>query len=692
MQDFDVIVIGSGSGGLTVSIGLASAGKKVALIEKGLIGGDCTNFGCVPSKAFIDLAKNNPEGLGIKQVLEKARARRKIIRDEETPEKIENYGMKVFKGFASFKDKNTILISSPFFKGSPGNVMEGEVLMNEITAKNIVISTGSHANNLEIDGVNNDDILTNENVFELQEDIKDLVVIGGGYIGCELAESFANCGVKTTIIQRNEYLIPREEKESSILLKDIFLNKNINVLTKTDIIKSTDGYLIVRDEKGEHKIKYDKILVALGRGANIDKLGLENAGINFSKGGIKVDKYNRTNIKNIFAIGDCVENNPMFTHWANNEGRGVVRNIILPFLKTSTRNAVLPATLYTNIEVARIGKTEQELLEIYSNEDIVSKIIYFDKNDRSILTDNKTGFIKINFKRLSGTILGATIVSSNAGEMLPVLSSAMQNNISAYKLSKIIFSYPTKAELIKKIADSFVIETLSNIKGDIKYLIKSHILQMITGIIWISILFSYFYFKNKYKLTNIDIAKSLYDFFTTSMYGPIIYILVYAIRPLVFFPATFLSFMSGAIFGIWGGLLYTIVGENLSANFSYTIGKIFGKRLLPEGSTGLLAELKSKTAKDSFVPILLTRLLFFPFDVVNYLSGILKVERKGFFFGTLIGTIPGSLVFILAGSSVENVGEFDFSQIHINFDLVIMSVIIFVLSLLLAKILRKKGV
>lgn len=673
MKNFDVIVIWSGSGWLTVSIWLANAWKKVALIEKWLIGGDCTNFWCVPSKAFIDLAKNNHEWLSVKQVLEKVRTRRKIIQDEETPEKIEKYGIKVFYGFASFKDKNTILIDGK----------------NEITAKNIIISTWSHANLINIDWVNKKDFLTNETIFEIEEEIKDLIVIGWWYIWCELSEAFANLWVKVTIIQRNKYLIPREELETREFLKQDFEKKWIQVLTSTNIDKAEDNFLIVKNETWTKKIKYDKILISLWRETNIAWLNLENAWIEY-KSWIIVDKYNRTNIKNIYAIWDCVENNPMFTHWANNEWRWVVRNILVPFLKSSIRKAILPATLYTNIEVSRIWKTEEELLEIYESDDIVSKIMYFDKNDRSILTNSKIWFVKINFKRVSWRILWATIVSINWWEMLPVLTSAMQNNISAYKLSKIIFTYPTKAELIKKVADNFVITTISNIKWEIRYLLKLHILQIITAIIWGWIIISYLYFKDKFSLTNTDIAKELYIFFTSSIYWPLIYIFIYAIRPLVFFPATFLTFMSWAIFWIWGGFFYTIIWANISAYFSYIVWNIFWKRLFVDWSEWILSELKAKTSKDSFVPILLTRLLFFPFDIVNYLSWILKVEKKWFILWTLIWIIPWSLVFILAWSSVENVWEFDFSQIEINFTLVMLSIVLFGLSLLLAKFLRKK--
>lgn len=686
--DYDVIVIGAGSGWLTVSIWLSWAGKKVALVEKWLIGWDCTNTWCVPSKAFIDIAKKNfdrKENKNIKDILKEVRWRRQIIQDEETPEKIEKYWMKVIQWLWKITWKNEV-----------------EVNWNKITAKNIVIATGSHWKVYDVEWIAKKEILTNENVFELEEDVKELVVMWGWYIGCELAEAFSNSWVNVTIIQRNARLIPREEKESSHLLRKIFEEKWIKVLTDTTVEKVEWNEIIVKDKvtKVETKLKFDKILQALWRWANVSNLWLEEIGICplLDKGElegvckwIKVDKYNRTNIKNIFAIWDCVEGNPMFTHWANNEWRWVVRNIIFPFIKSSTRKAVLPATLYTNIEVSRVWKTEEELLNHYNSEDIVSKIIRFEENDRSVLTDDKVGFIKINFKRVTWKILWATIVWLKAWDMLPILTSAMQNNISAYKLSALVYSYPTKAELIKRVADSFVVGTVSNIKWEIKYFLKDNILQIITGIIWLSIIYLYFHYKKVYDVSNLEIAQMIYTFVSTSFWWPVIYIVLYTIRPIIFFPATFMTFMSWALFWVWGWFLFTMIWENLSANFAYLLGRIFGKKLIKPESSWLIIDLKEKVSENAFISILMTRLLFFPFDIVNYISWILKVKWRGFFLWTVIWIIPGALIFIIAWASVENASEFDFSKISFDWSMLLMAGWLFVFSLVLAKYLKKKG-
>jgi len=678
--DYDTVVIWAGSGWLTVSIWLAGAWKKVALVEKGLIGWDCTNTGCVPSKAFIDIAKKNnekSENKDIKSILKEVRSRRQIIVDEETPENIEKYWMKVIQGYGKIIWKNTVQID----------------WKKQITAKNIVISTGSHAKNISIKWLEDKDTLNNQNVFELEESIEELVVMWGWYIGCELAEAFANSWVKVTIIQRNNRLIPREEKESSDLIEKLFKEKWINVLTNCEVEKAEWNILILKDKttKKDLKVKFDKIFQALWREANISNIWLEENKIDFTKSGIKVDKYNRTKIKNIFAIWDCVEGNPMFTHWANNEWRGVIRNIILPIIKSSTRKAVLPATLYTSIEVSRVWKTEEELLKHYDKEDIVTKIIRFDKNDRSVLTDDKVWFVKINFKRVTWKILWATIAWSRAWDLLPVLTSAMQNNISAYKLSKLVFSYPTKAEIIKKIADSFVVWTIWNIKEEIKYFFKDNILQIITGIIWLSIIYFYFHYKNLYNLANLDIAKLIFTFVSTSFWWPVIYIALYAIRPIIFFPATFMTFMSWALFWLWWGFLFTMIWENLSANFAYWLGRIFWKKLIKPESTWLIVDLKEKVSENAFISILMTRLLFFPFDIVNYISWILKVKWRGFFLWTVVWIIPWALVFIVAWASVENAQEFDFSKISFDLNMILIAVWLFISSLILAKFLKKKG-
>ncbi len=295
----------------------------------------------------------------------------------------------------------------------------------------------------------------------------------------------------------------------------------------------------------------------------------------------------------------------------------------------------------------------------------------------------------IHFERVSGKILGATVVGSKAGEILGVLTLAMQENISAYRLSSLIFPYPTRSELIKRVADRFVVYTLSHWKDETRYLLKKNILPLITGGIWMSILTGFFYYKYTTGATSLSIAQSLYQFLVASPWGPVVYIIVYAIRPVIFFPATLLTFMSGALFGVGGGFLYTMIGENLSANIAYGIGKIFGRSILKGESTGLLSDLQTRFQKDSFIPTLLTRFLFLPFDLVNYAAGILRVQWKGFFWGTAIGIIPGALVFIIAGASIENAASFDLSAIHFDMKFLLISGVIFIISILLARALKK---
>ena len=664
--------------------------KKIALIEKWLIWWDCTNYWCVPSKALIDIAKNWKYD-NVSDTLKQVRARRKIIQDEETIEKIEKYWMKIYKWFASFKDKNTVEINPP----SPLNKRELKCNL-EITAKNIIISTWSHPVIYPIEWLNKKDILTNENIFEIRENFEKLVVIGWWYIWCELAESFANLWVKVTIIQRNIRLIPKEEKQASEVIKKVFKSKGIEILTNTTVEKTKWNKLIILEKWSETKkeIKFDKVLVALWRWANIEWLNLKNAWIKFDKKWIFVNKYNETNIKNISAIWDCVNWNPQFTHWANNEWRWVIRNILFPFIKNTTRKAILPTTLYTNIEVSRVWKIEEELLKKYSKNDIISKIVYFENNDRSKLTEDTIWFVKIIFRRVSWKILWATIVWKWAWEMLPVLTFAMSNNISAYKLSKQIFSYPTKSEVIKKVADKFVISTISNFKWEAKYFFKDNILQILTFIIWWTILYNFFSYKESSNLTFEQIAITIYNFISWNIvYWPFIYILFYTIRPIVLFPATLMTFMSWALFWLWWWIAFTMIWENLSAILAYFLWTILWKKIVGRWDNNwLLNELKNKANQSPFTTILMTRLLFFPFDLVNYISWFLRIKFKSFVLATIIWIIPWATVFILAWSSFYNNWKqlTSFSEAIKNIDVTMLfyAGTLFVITILFAKFLK----
>jgi pyruvate/2-oxoglutarate dehydrogenase complex dihydrolipoamide dehydrogenase (E3) component/uncharacterized membrane protein YdjX (TVP38/TMEM64 family) len=676
-MDYDIAVIGAGSWGLTVAIGLARTGKRVALVERHKIGGDCTNYGCVPSKALLDIARSGKHT--VISGLAAARARRQLIQDEETPEALELHGLSMKIGDAQFVDPHTLAISSW--------VGQSRKSTTSVTAAHIVLATGAHSRTVEIDGVNPSDVLSNTEIFEQTIELPHLIIIGGGYIGCELAEAFAGLGSNVTIVQRADRLIPWEEPESSRILEQSFVEKWITVLLGARINKGSDHSLHITQADGSPlSIKYTKILVAIGRDPNIQGLGLETIGINYQKGVI-VNAYNQTNQSHIYAIWDCVEGNPQFTHLANNEGRGVIRNILFPLLKSKVRDAILPSVLYTNLEVARVGMTEKELVDTIGQEAFITHTLDFAHNDRSRITEDGNGFVMIHCMRITGHILWATIMGSHAGEMIASLAIAMQHRITAYGLSRTIFAYPTKSEIIKKVADKFVVGTLSNIRGETIYWIRKHAPQIIAGTLWISVITAFLLYKNIYNLSSLDIAKRLYLFLSQSYWWPFFYIFIYAIRPLVLFPATLLTFMSGALFGIYGGFIYTMIGENLSANIAYWMGRIFGKSILPAGSTGIIATFAARLENRSFIPVLMTRFLFFPFDLINYAAGILRVNWKWFLWGTAIGIIPGALVFIIAGASLENVASFDLSNIRVNKETLAISAAIFALALGFAKVI-----
>lgn len=270
--------------------------------------------------------------------------------------------------------------------------------------------------------------------------------------------------------------------------------------------------------------------------------------------------------------------------------------------------------------------------------------------------------------------------------MISVLTLALQEKISLYRLKEMIVPYPTRSDLVKRVADKIVISTLQNIKGDLKWYIAKRIPLIVGSCVWLSIIGIFVYFKSVTGKDNLAIMKDIYALITQSAWGPLIYIVFYAFRPLIFFPATLLTFLSGVLFGVWGGFAYTMIGENMSASVAYLTGRFFGKNI-PELKKSPI-ELDSDKA---FSSILFTRLAFFPFDIVNYLAGFLRIPWIPFALATLIGIIPGALVFIIAGASVRVAGGdvFDLSMVKLDPRLLIVSGALFVVSFAFAKYLNK---
>ncbi len=684
--DYDAIVIGAGSGGLTSSIGLAKLGKKVLLIEKYLMGGECTNSGCIPSKNLIHHAREyaiaKKRGGDTKEleeyrnsILGKVRSKIEHIRSEESPEILEKLGVKVVIGKAQFFDKHTV-----------------EVGKKKYTARKFVIATGSSPRMLDIPGLEEEKTLTNENLFHLKEIPKKLVILGGGAIGCEMAEAFNNLGSDVTIITTSMHIMPFEELDISKLAEESLRKKGIKIQTQGTITSCENGEALINctEAHGKTVVKmpYDYILMAIGRVPNKKGLNLEAANIHFDDHGIKVDKHYRTNQKHIFAVGD-VATRAKFTHVADDQGRHVVKKILLPFAGADNQKPI-PHVTYLTEEVAGVGLTYDAATKIYGPKEVTKIALPFEAADRAKTDEAPTGTIIIVAKKLSGRILGAHIMGKNAGELLNTFTVAIQNKLSLYKLNKVIYPYPVLGRLIKKVSDAYLADTAKNAKEDIKHVIKKHFPKVTALIFWGALLYYFNEYKEVNNVTSLDLTKQLYSYLTTTSSGPIIFMVAYALRPLILFPASLLTALAGALFGFWWGSLYTWIGENASANFAYGLGRFLGKDLINENEMGFMANWKKKINQNGFISVLIMRLIFLPFDLTNYGCGILRVKWRSYFLATLVGIIPGMMTFVSFGASIENIEAFDPSQLGLDSRQLLISVLLFVGSLYLSKIVKKR--
>ena len=454
VKEFHTVIIGAGSAGLTVTVGLANLGKSVALIERKHVGGDCTNVGCIPSKTLIHLVKQN---LSPEEILAKVRERRDHLREEET-HWIKNYkNVTLFEAEAQFVDKEMLELST------------GE----RIKAKQIVIATGSTPIRSTIKGLSQERILTNETLFDLQHPPKHLAILGGGIIGSEMAFAFRKLGCEVTLIDTGERILKVLEPEVSQLIQKRLQDEGIKVITKGQAQHYSEASesLTVQQENETTNVKADKVLMAIGRKANLENLRLEQAGVMFDKRGIPTNNAAQSNIPNIYAIGD-VNHRSAFTHSANAQGRKLVQKIAFPFLPVQA-DPVFPSATFTDPEIAQVGATLEKLKETFHSDLIKTYRFELSKTDRGYTQNLQEGFVLIHAMQFTGRILSATIVAPNASEMLSLLTFAVNQRVSLYKLSNLVFPYPVMSEAIKKLADQFVFATLPKLPKELlSYLSK----------------------------------------------------------------------------------------------------------------------------------------------------------------------------------------------------------------------------
>lgn len=683
---YDVVVVGAGSGGLTSAVGLSKVGKKVLLIEREHMGGECTNTGCIPSKALLHHAKQYHQAKVIagnsyqaetyrRQAFTYVRDKIASILAEETPEHFTALGIDVVIGEAAFTSKNSL-------------VVHGE----NINFKKAIIATGSSPKPLTVHGLNETEILTNQNLFSLTEIPEKLLIVGGGPIGMEMGQAMALLGSKVTIIENEPRFAKLEDSAISPIISKVFSKLGIRIITNANL-KEVSGKVatveIKNDIEGlatEENISFDKILVAIGRVPNLPS-GLAEADINFTPQGIVVNHNWQTTNSKVYALGD-VAAQLKFTHVADDTGRQVVGHITSKGLLPVTEKFV-PKVTYTDPEIAQVGLSWSVALQQYGTEKVMRIEVPLSTNDRAKTEDDTSGLLVIVARRLTGKILGANFVGPRAGELIGTLTLAMTNNISLYKLRSTIFAYPTYSLTLKKAGDYFLAQQIASLKTDLLFAGKKMLPKILVASLWLWGLFSLYSYQQTFGLTANELTLKLFKTITESTLAPLLYILAYTIRPITFFPATVLTILSGIFFGLWG-ILYTIIGANLSAALAYFIGRFFSKKSEDTGNS-LLGKYVKLSQENPFLTILTLRLTFFPFDVVNYGAGLLRLPFLPYLLATIIGTVLGIATFVAVGASVS-VEEFAKNGITagaIDSRFILLSVIIFLLSLGISKIIKK---
>jgi pyruvate/2-oxoglutarate dehydrogenase complex dihydrolipoamide dehydrogenase (E3) component len=457
---YDLVVIGAGTAGLVTAAGAAGLGigLKVALIEQHLMGGDCLNVGCVPSKCMIRSARvvadiRDAAAFGIHPpaeltidfpaVMERMRRLRAGISHHDSASRFQNIGVDVFLGAAQFSSGNTIAV-------------DGKTL----SFKKAVIATGARASKLSTPGMEAAGYLTNETVFSLTEKPDRLAVIGGGPIGCELAQSFQRLGSQVVLFHRGNHLLNKEDVDAAEIVEQMFRREGIELVLGADLLKveqTPAGKVIsYRSQGREDSVTVDEILAGAGRTPNVDRLNLEAAGVTYDpRKGVKVNDYLQTTNPKIYAAGDvCMD--WKFTHAADAAARIVIKNTLFSpfgFGRSRLSSLTMPWVTYTDPEIAHVGLYEQDARQKGIAFSVIN--IPMSSVDRAIADGETEGFVKVLHRQGSDEILGATIVARHAGEMIGEVSTAIVHGIGLSKLSSVIHPYPTQAEGIKKAADAY---------------------------------------------------------------------------------------------------------------------------------------------------------------------------------------------------------------------------------------------
>ncbi len=457
-ERYHMVVVGAGTAGLVTAAACAGLGAKVALIERHFMGGDCLNVGCVPSKGVISAARAWHQVRQAHEVFGAPRASGGAGDFGRAMERMRRLraGISPVDGARRFRDElgiDVFLGDGRFVAGDAVEVGDARLKFRCAT-----VATGARAIAIPIPGLADVDYLTNETVFSLTELPKRFGVIGAGPIGAEMAQSYARFGSEVNVFDIADHILPREDRDAAAIVQEEMLADGVKLhlaVKIAEIKKGEDGEKVIVAEAQDGtktEVAVDQLLLSVGRAANTDGLGLEAAGVEYDKFGVKTDDKLRTTNKRIFAAGDIVNLPYKFTHAADAHARIVVQNAFF-FGRKRASNLVIPWATYTSPEIAHVGLYEDEAVKAGHEVDTIT--IGLDDVDRAKLDGEDEGFLRVHLKKGTDEILGGTLVASHAGDMIGALAFAMTHKMGLSKFASTIFPYPTQGEVFRKAGDRY---------------------------------------------------------------------------------------------------------------------------------------------------------------------------------------------------------------------------------------------
>jgi pyruvate/2-oxoglutarate dehydrogenase complex dihydrolipoamide dehydrogenase (E3) component len=452
---YDLVAIGAGTGGLITSLLASTLGARVALVERHLMGGDCLNVGCVPSKAVIRAGEVAHEAraasaLGLQlpdqtldfgAAMERMRSiRARIAREDSAERYTREFGVDVYFGSARFTSPRALEVD--------GVTLE---------FRRAVIATGARASAPPIPGLADAGYFDNESIFTLTERPRRLAVLGGGPIGCELAQAFRRLGCEVSIYESMAQVLSREDADAARIVQASLEREGVELVLGCKVERverrGSERWLHISDPKrGERQVAADAILVSVGRAPNIEDLGLERAGVEHDRNGVRVDDFLRTTQKRIFAVGDvCMQ--WKFTHAADAAAKIAVQNALFalgPFGRRRVSQLVMPWCTYTDPEIAHVGLYERDARE--QGIEIDTYQVPIERANRAVTDGQEEGLVKIHVRKGTDRIVGATLVARHAGELITQLTLAIARQVGLSAFTQLIYPYPTQGEAIKAAA------------------------------------------------------------------------------------------------------------------------------------------------------------------------------------------------------------------------------------------------